>query len=117
MKYKGSCHCNAIQFEFESLKIEQALQCNCSICLRKNAIMSKQVFDDKSFKLLTGEEALSVYRWQDEDVNHYFCKHCGIYPFHDTSYEPNSYRVNLGCVDEVEPRELNIIEFDGRNQL
>lgn len=117
MKYKGSCHCKAVTFEFESPKIEQALQCNCSICIRKNAIMSKQSFGPEAFTLLSGEESLSTYRWQDEDVNHHFCKHCGIYPFHDSSYDPGSYRVNLGCVEGVEPRELDIMEFDGRNEL
>lgn len=117
MKYKGSCHCKAIQFEFESPVIEEALQCNCSICIRKNAIMSKQSFAQDSFRITQGEDSLSNYLWQDHDVNHYFCKHCGIYPFHGTNFEPVSYRVNLGCVEGVEPRKLNIIEFDGRNEL
>lgn len=117
MKYNGSCHCQAVQFEFESPKIEQALQCNCSICIRKNAIMSKQTYNADTFILLKGKDALTTYRWQDEDVHHQFCKHCGIYPFHDTSYEPGSYRINLGCVEGVELRELEIIQFDGRNEL
>ncbi|OUS29991.1 aldehyde-activating protein [Thalassotalea sp. 42_200_T64] len=117
MKYKGSCHCEAIQFEFESEEINTALQCNCSICIRKNAIMSKQTFAASEFKVLKGHENLSTYHWGDHDVNHYFCKTCGIYPFHDTSYEPGKYRVNLGCVSNIEPRELNIVSFDGRNEL
>lgn len=117
MKYKGSCHCKAVQFEFESEKIEQALQCNCSICLRKNAIMSKQSFGSDTFSLIMGQEDLSTYHWGDHDVNHYFCKKCGIYPFHDTSYEPGKFRVNLGCVDNIEPRELEVFHFNGRDEL
>jgi hypothetical protein len=117
MKYKGSCHCKAVQFEFESNTIDEALQCNCSICIRKNAIMSKQSYDASEFTLLSGKENLGTYHWGDHDVNHHFCKTCGIYPFHDTSYDPGKYRINLGCVDDIEPRELEIIHFDGRNEL
>ncbi|MCG7564320.1 MULTISPECIES: GFA family protein [Pseudoalteromonas] len=117
MKYTGSCHCKAVQFEFESEQITEALQCNCSVCIRKNAIMSKQSFTSDVFLLLSGKAQLSTYHWGDCDVNHYFCKVCGIYPFHDTTYEPGTYRVNLGCVDGLEPRLLSIIEFDGKNQL
>jgi hypothetical protein len=117
MKYQGSCHCKAVQFEFESDTIDEALQCNCSICIRKNAIMSKKSYDASEFRLLTGKENLGTYHWGDHDVNHHFCKTCGIYPFHDTSYEPGKYRINLGCVEGIEPRELEIIHFDGRHEL
>lgn len=117
MKYKGSCHCKTVEFEFDSDEIDTALQCNCSICIRKNAIMSKQYYAPKDFNLLRGKDNLSVYHWGDQDVNHYFCKTCGIYPFHDTADEPGKYRVNLGCIENIEARGLNIIRFDGKNQL
>lgn len=117
MKYKGSCHCKAVTFEFESAEIKQALQCNCSICARKNAIMSLKSYDHTVFTLLGGKENLATYHWGDCDVNHYFCKSCGIYPFHDTTYDPGVYRVNLGCVEGIEPRALDITYFDGRNEL
>lgn len=117
MKYQGSCHCKAVQFEFESDVITTALQCNCSVCIRKNAIMSQKSYGTGEFNLLTGKEALALYHWGDCDVNHYFCRHCGIYPFHDTSYEPDKFRINLGCVDGVEPRTLEITYFDGRNEI
>ncbi|WP_267960189.1 GFA family protein [Shewanella sp. AS16] len=117
MKYKGSCHCEAVQFEFESEVITEALQCNCSICIRKNAIMSRRYYEPAEFNLLSGTDNLALYHWGDHDVNHYFCKTCGISPFHDTIYEPGKYRVNLGCVANVAPRELDIMYFDGRNEL
>lgn len=117
MKYKGSCHCDAVKFEFESEEIKEALQCNCSICIRKNAIMSKQSYAKEDFKILKGVDNLRAYQWGDCDVNHLFCKTCGIYPFHDNSYEPDKYRVNLGCVENLEPRSLNIIQYDGKNEL
>lgn len=79
--------------------------------------MSKFRVEPGEFRLIQGKEALSVYHWNDKDVNHYFCKHCGIYPFHDSIDEPGKYRINLGCVEGIEPRSLVIEEFDGRNQL
>ncbi len=117
MKYKGSCHCKAVQFEFESEEIQDALQCNCSIFIRKNAIMSKQSIEPDQFNILKGEDHLSIYHWGDQDVNHYFCKSCGIYPFHNTTDELGKYRVNLGCVDSIESRNLKAIQFDGKNEL
>ena len=117
LTYTGSCHCKAISFEFKATPITEGLQCNCSICIRKNAIMSKHYIEPADFTLLSGEDNLAVYHWNDNDVNHYFCKTCGIYPFHDSIYEPGKYRINLGCVDGIEPRALTITEFDGRHEL
>ncbi len=117
MKYQGSCHCGGVRFEFKSDKIEVALQCNCSICIRKNSIMSKDYIAPENFTLIKGADDMSIYHWGDKDVNHYFCKTCGIYPFHDSIYEPGKYRVNLGCVTNLDPRSLTISEFDGKNEL
>lgn len=51
-------------------------------------------------------------RWGDGDVNHLFCRTCGIYPYHgDDSF---GYRVNLGCVDEIDVLSLAITVIDGR---
>ena len=115
--YHGHCHCSAVEFEFQSPPITEALQCNCSICIRKNAIMSMEYIEAPRFILHKGTSALAKYHFNDWDVNHYFCRICGIYPFHDTVYEPGKYRVNLCCVEELEPRKLKITEFDGRHEL
>ena len=115
--YEGSCHCGKVAFVVRSPEIVAGLQCTCSICIRKNAIMSKHYVEPKDFQLLRGKDDLSIYHWNDKDVNHYFCRHCGIYPFHDSIYEPGKYRINLGCLDDVDPRGLEIDIFDGKNLL
>ncbi|MCO7223532.1 GFA family protein [Pleionea sp. CnH1-48] len=117
MEYSGRCHCGAVTFTFQLPNIDAGLQCNCSICIRKNAIMSAHYVEPDQFNLLSGKDALTNYQWGDKDVNHYFCKHCGIYPFHDTTYDPGKYRINLGCVEGLSPRSLKLTQFDGRNQL
>ncbi|MCZ6501657.1 MAG: GFA family protein [Gammaproteobacteria bacterium] len=113
--YQGKCHCGAIQFTFESEPITIAMRCNCSICRRKNAIMSRQYYTAEAFELRSGKDSLSVYRFAPEMVNHYFCKRCGIYPFHDGVENPGIYRVNLGCVDEIDTWSLPIKVFDGKD--
>lgn len=79
--------------------------------------MSKQKFTADEFTLLSGEDALSVYHWNDKDVNHFFCKHCGIFPYISVTFEPVTYRVNLGCIEDIDSRALEIEQFDGKNLL
>ena len=114
--YEGKCHCGAVRFRFSGQPITQAMRCNCSVCRRKNAIMSREYYPPDRFELLSGAEALKIYRFAPNMVNHYFCKHCGIYPFHDPVEQPElGYRVNLGCVDDIDPHDLPIKVFDGRD--
>ena len=64
-----------------------------------------------------GQEHLSVYQWGDKDVNHYFCSKCGIYPFHDTTYDSGHLRINLGCVEGLDVSTLKVTHFDGKHAL
>ncbi|NVJ51341.1 MAG: GFA family protein [Gammaproteobacteria bacterium] len=117
MEYFGQCHCQAVQFSFNSELINSALQCNCSICRRKNLIMSLTRIASEHFTILAGKDNLALYLWGDHDVNHYFCKTCGVSPFSDINCEPFGYRINLGCVDSLDLTQLSITHFDGRNEL
>lgn len=76
--------------------------------------MSTVYFPPSDFTL-EGREALSVYRFGDRMVNHFFCRTCGVYPFHDGTNAPGHYRVNLGCVEGVDPLALEITVIDGRS--
>jgi hypothetical protein len=113
--YSGRCHCGALRFRFVSEPITEGLRCNCSICIRKGATMSKRYYLPEAFLEMTGKEALAVYQFGDHDVNHYFCKTCGIYPFHDITAMPGHYRVNLGCVDGLDVLALKVEVVDGRS--
>ncbi len=112
--YHGSCHCGAVRFRFTSEEITTGSRCNCSICIRKGAVMSTRYYPPEDFAV-DGAETLGVYRFGDHVVNHYFCKRCGIYPFHDATVNPGHYRVNLGCVDGVDPLALAIDLIDGKS--
>jgi hypothetical protein len=62
-----------------------------------------------------GMDAVTLYRWGDRMVDNYFCKTCGIYVFHCVTAQPGSYRVNLGCVDGIDPLAVEITLIDGRS--
>jgi hypothetical protein len=115
LTYEGSCHCGAVRFRVHGEAIATGLRCNCSICIRKGAVMSSHYFPPEQFELLWGREALSLYQFGDRLVNHWFCKTCGVYPFHDATEKPGHYRVNLGCLQGVDPLAVKVSVVDGRS--
>jgi hypothetical protein len=111
MKYTGSCHCGSIKFEIDS-DLEKIVQCNCSICIKRNAKMI--MISKENFKLLEGSENLSLYQFNTEIAKHFFCTKCGIYTHHNRKSDPNGMGINLGCIDEVDPMKFDVIQFDGK---
>ena len=111
MKYTGSCHCGSIKFEIDS-DLEKIVQCNCSICIKRNAKMI--MISKENFKLLEGSENLSLYQFNTEIAKHFFCTKCGIYTHHNRKSDPNGMGVNLGCVEGLDPMEFDVIQFDGK---
>ena len=93
----GSCHCGTVRFEVDS-EIEEFRRCNCSICRRKGAVMVTAKKED--FRIVTGEDNLSLYQWNTNTARHYFCKTCGIYTHHWRRSAPQ-YGYNLGCVEGI----------------
>jgi hypothetical protein len=115
--YQGSCHCGAVKFSYSGEKIEKGLRCNCSICSRKGAMMSIEVIPEDKLEILAKGDSLGLYQFGQKTAKHFFCRECGIYPFHETARFPGHYRVNLGCIDEIDTFELKFDVFDGKHQL
>lgn len=115
--YQGSCHCGAVRFSFEAEPIAKGLRCNCSLCARKGAMMSPEPIPREQLKIEAQEGALGLYQFGQKRAKHYFCNRCGIYPFHETARKPGHFRVNLGCVDGLDPLALEADVFDGRHLL
>ncbi len=111
--YQGKCHCGDVSFSFRSEEITDGLRCNCSVCKRKGALMSSFVIPAGDANINILHDALSVYRFDTGIAKHYFCKSCGIYPFHETLRAPGNYRFNLGCIDEIDTFSLPAKIFDG----
>jgi hypothetical protein len=113
IKYTARCHCGEIRFSFISEPITEGRRCNCSICIRKGAVVSAKYIPAVDFTPHRDLSQLTDYRWNDRVVNHLFCKTCGIYPYHgDNEY---GYRVNLGCVEQLDALRLEIKLIDGRS--
>lgn len=108
--YHGSCHCGVVMFEVRTT-LAPARRCNCSLCRRKGAVMASVEAED--FKLLGGEDQLALYQFNTRTAKHYFCKRCGIYTFHRPRMNPAIYRVNVGCLDGVDPLALETELVDG----
>ena len=113
MKYEGSCHCGAIKFHFTAPQINDGLRCNCSICQRKGAIMTAFTVEPENISITAEQSALRVYEFGSCVAKHYFCNHCGIYPFHHSMSQPNQYRINIGCVRGIDSSNLPFEVFNG----
>mgnify|MGYP002041147085 FL=1 len=109
--YTGSCHCGAVKFEVRTA-LEPATRCNCSLCRRRGALMSP-AFDVSALHIVEGVAALSLYQFNTRAAQHFFCKVCGVYPFHQTRKDPQAWRVNLGCLDGIDSYALEHTLADG----
>lgn len=112
MKYKGSCHCQAVQFEIEAPAIIETDDCNCSIC--KKAGFLHLILPLSNFKLVSGEESLTTYTFNTGIAKHTFCKVCGIKPFYTPRSNPDGIDINVNCLD-TQPEQIIITPFDGQN--
>ena len=109
----GGCHCGRVNFEVEIPDEIVVHRCSCSIC-QKSAYLHLIVTADR-FNLLSGEESLVDYRFHTGVARHLFCGVCGIKSFYVPRSHPDSFSVNLNCVDLPDELDVKIEIFDGRN--
>jgi hypothetical protein len=85
--------------------------------------MSSRYFRPSELEV-EGTESLTVYQFGDKDMSHWFCRTCGISPFskvasvppdYDGPARPGDYRINLGCVHDLDVLALAIDVIDGRS--
>jgi len=57
---------------------------------------------ESRFKLLAGAQSLTPYQFHTRTAQHYFCKVCGIYPFHRKRVTPDFLGVNVFCLEGLE---------------
>jgi hypothetical protein len=114
MEYKARCHCSRIRFSFGSPEIRTAKRCNCSLCIRRGALLSSTYIPAADFTPHHDPSELVVYRWNEKVLNNYFCKSCGVFVYiGDGENDKDGYRVNLGCVEGLDPLALEISIIDG----
>lgn len=110
MKYPGSCHCQAVQFEIEAPDEIEAVHCNCSICSKSGFL--HLILPLSKFRLITGAEFLTTYTFNTGVAKHTFCRVCGIKPFYTPRSNPDGIDINVHCLDN-KPQQIHISEFDG----
>ena len=109
----GGCHCGRVKFEIEIPDKVIVHRCSCSIC-QKSGYLHLIVTADR-FNLLCGEENLTDYRFHTGVARHLFCGSCGIKSFYVPRSHPESFSVNLNCIDLPDEVDVTIEDFDGRN--
>ncbi len=113
MKYKLICHCKSVELAVET-DLSNIKQCNCSICIRKNAKMN--LISKDSIRIVKGEENLSSYQFNTMKAEHFFCKICGIYTHHNRRTDPNGVGINIGCIEGIDPFEYDADLVDMKNK-
>lgn len=109
--HQGSCHCGAVSFRID-FEIVELTTCDCSLCVKKNALMTK--VPESALTILKGEEALTLYQWNTRRAKHYFCKHCGIYVFHRKRSQPDHFGVNVRCLDGFDASTIPVRATEGK---
>ncbi len=113
MRLAGGCHCGAVRFKVDASPPLRLLDCNCSICIRTGYL--HLIVEKAAFRLVSGEDALTEYRFNTGVARHLFCHVCGIKTHYIPRSHPNGISVNARCLDDWPDVEADIEPYDGRN--
>jgi len=109
--HRAACHCGAVVVEVAAPAEIEAVECNCSICRQTGFL--HLIVPVARFRMVSGREALSTYRFNTGIAQHYFCAHCGGRPFYVPRSNPDGFSVNVRCIDRTTVRGVTIKCFDG----
>lgn len=110
---QGGCHCGAVRFAADVPRAVRLLACNCSMCARTGFL--HLIVPHGDFRLLSGSDQLSSYRFGTRAAEHLFCKICGIRSFYQPRSHPESWSIDFRCLGQGHDIKPEIEEFDGRN--
>jgi hypothetical protein len=102
-----------VQWTVEAPAVLDTHTCNCSIC---DITHYQHLLVPKSrFRVVEGEDALSLYTYGSHLAKHYFCDHCGIKSFYIPRSNPDGVSVNARCLVMDTVEVIYDKPFDGRN--
>jgi hypothetical protein len=113
MTVLGGCHCGAVRFEADVARHVRLLACNCSMCAKTGFL--HMIVPHADFRLVSGGEQLTSYRFGTGVAEHLFCSRCGIRSFYQPRSHPEAWSVDYRCLDEGHGVTAEIEAFDGRN--
>jgi hypothetical protein len=108
----GSCHCGRVRVRVTA-PLDKVVTCNCTICTKKGFL--HLIVPRAQFQLVSGAADLAVYTFNTGIAKHQFCRHCSIHPFYVPRSDPDKIDVNVRCLDDVDPNQIDVAPFDGRN--
>jgi len=110
--HTGGCQCGKVRYEAQA-DIVEVINCNCSRCRRLGSLLSAVAMAD--FKLLSGEDELTDYQFNNRTIHHPFCKTCGIqsYAYGKGPGGRDMVMLNVRCLDDVELGQFKVRNFDG----
>jgi hypothetical protein len=109
--HRGGCHCGRVRFEVDAPAAIEAVDCNCSMCRRSGYL--HLIVEADRFRLLTGADALTEYRFNTGTARHLFCSVCGVKSFYVPRSHPDGWSINVRCLDQATVRSLTVRPFDG----
>ena len=84
------------------------------MCRRRGAIVATAPIG--GLRITGGTDSLCTYQFNTNTAKHFFCSACGIYTHHQRRSNPGQYSFNVGCLDGVDPFELEeVTVYDGVN--
>jgi len=109
--HRGGCHCGRVRFEVEAPERIEVQDCNCSICSKSGYL--HLIVPRSRFRLLSGADCLTAYRFNTGVAEHLFCRVCGIKSFYVPRSHPDGYSVNARTLDAGTVKEQVTTPFDG----
>ena len=103
--YSGSCHCGRVRFEIDA-ELDHVRVCDCSFCSKRGALVHR--VPPERFRMLSEWSELSLYEWNTKTAKHYFCKTCGVFPFHRPRTAPELWGINVRCLEGVDASAIPI---------
>jgi hypothetical protein len=103
-----------VRFDVDA-DLSTVTECNCSHCSRKGFLLA--FVPASQFRLTSGAESLTEYRFNKKQIAHQFCKVCGVQPFGAGAMPDGSpiKAVNVRCLEGVDLDALNVAHVDGRS--
>jgi hypothetical protein len=97
----GGCLCGSVRFELTEPP-KEAGYCHCTRCQRRtgNASSAQARIDGRSFRLLSGEQAVKAWRHPEGGFEKLFCRECGAQLFSRNPDDPAQMSIRMSAFDE-----------------
>lgn len=77
--------------------------------------MSDELVSSDNLVVQDDQNKLRLYQFGSHTARHHFCETCGIHVFVETRLNSGYFRLNLGCVEGLDPFSLENKVYDGKS--